>query len=242
MVLSIGLLGPPGCGKTVQSVRLSHYYHLVHIAAGGLLRAEVAAGTPLGRAAAEHLARGRLVPGDLVLGIVRHRLLEADTQEGFVLDGFPRKLSEARATDLMFSDLGTRLAWVFFLRVPDETALDRTVTRLVCPDCGAVFNAKYKRPIPGEICPACRSVLHATGDGRVQCEVCGRPIGPRPDDRLEIVRDRLAEYRRETESVIDYYRAEGILEEIDATADEDEVFLRILDRLGERRPGLGAAS
>ncbi len=242
MSLNLALLGPPGSGKTVQSVRLSRYHHLPHVATGNLLRAEAAAGTPLGKAAAEHLAHGRLVPGNLVLGMVRHRLLQADTRRGFVLDGFPRKLVEARGTDLMLAALGTSLTRALLLQVPDELALDRTVARLVCPDCGAIFNAKYEPPIPGDICPACRTVLHATAEGNVRCEVCRQPIGPRADDRLEIVRDRLAEHSRETEPVIDYYRARGRLAAIDATADEDEVFLRILERLGERRPRLRAAA
>lgn len=240
--MHLALLGPPGSGKTVQAVRLARYYHLAHVAAGSLLRAEAAAGTALGRVAAKHLARGRLVPGALVLEMVRRRLREADTRHGFVFDGFPRRLPEARATDRLLADLGMPLARVFFLRVPDAVAMERATARLVCGECEAIFNARYAPPIPGDICPACRTVLHATKEGEVRCEACRRPIGPRPDDRPEIVRDRLAEYHRETEPVAGYYRARGVLAEVDATAEADEVFLRILDHLGERRPGLRAAS
>ncbi len=242
MGLTLALLGPPGSGKTVQSMRLSRYYHLPHIATGSLLRAEAAAGTALGKAAAGHLARGRLVPGNLVLGMVRHRLAQADTRRGFVLDGFPRKLVEARGTDFMLAELGTGLQRVLLLQVPDEVAVDRTVARLVCPDCGAIFNAKHAPPVPGDVCPACRTVLHATAEGTVRCEACRQAIGPRADDRPDVVRDRLAEHHRQTERVVDYYRAKGILVAVDATADVDEVFLRLLDCLGEPRPKLRAAS
>jgi len=228
--LNLVLLGPPGAGKGVQAAKLASRFQIPHISTGKLLRGEVAAGTADGKAAAGYMARGLLVPDDLVLRLVRHELTQPAAQRGFILDGFPRTVLQAQALELLLSEFNRSLTAVIFLQVPDEVIIDRLAGRLICPDCGAVYHVRYHPPVPGEICPACRTRLRSTSEGLIQCEACTRPIQPREDDRPEVVRTRLKEYHKEVGPLLDYYRSRGLLREIDATGSEGQVFASIVGK------------
>lgn len=230
------LPGSPGSGKGAQARLLVQHYGLVHFATGDLLRKEVAAATGLGKATARYLARGDLVPNDLVLQLVRRRLTEADAGQGFVLDGFPRRLSQARALVNLLAALCQNLTAAIRLAVSDDVVVDRLAGRLVCLDCGAVYHAVYRPPNAGNVCPACRTVLHLAEEGKLKCEACSRPIGQREDDRPEVVRARLAEYHRDTGQMKDHCKYKGLLSEVDAIGNEGEVFERLQALLGERVP------
>lgn len=234
--LNLVVLGPPGVGKGTQAANLSRYFRVPHVSTGELLRQEAAASSEVGKAAREYVARGELVPDELVLRLVRHRLAEPDAGSGFVLDGYPRTLAQARALDGLLAELGRSLTLALALQAPDDVLLDRLAGRLVCPDCGATFHVRYDPPRPGEVCPACRTTIHLTPGGRLQCEACGRPIGQRTDDRPEVVRVRLAEYHHDVGPVLEHYRSQGLLREVDAAVGVDEVFERILRPLGEPVP------
>lgn len=231
--LNLVMLGPPGVGKSLQSSRLAHHLRIPRIATGELLRAEVAAGSELGQAVAADLAAGRLVPDELVLDLVRRRLQAEEAARGFVLDGFPRTLSQAQALDRLLARLGRPLSHVLLLVAPDEVVVERLRGRLRCPDCGATFQAGYFPARPGGTCPVCRGALRPTEDGGLRCQPCLRPLEPRPDDRPQVVRARLARYHEEIGPVIEYYRARGLLRPVDATGSGDEVFESLLRAVGE---------
>lgn len=198
-------LGPPGAGKGTQAVRLARARHLAHLSTGDLLRAAVAEGTPLGRAADAHIRAGRLVPDDLVLGALRERIGRSDARAGFVLDGFPRTLAQARALDAM-----AELDAVVSFELPEPVLLERLAGRRICPKCGAVYHVSASPPRePG------------------RCDRDGVELRQRPDDRPEAVSVRLRVYAEQTEPVLAYYRERGLLRPLDASGSTDEVARRL---------------
>jgi adenylate kinase len=177
------LLGPQGSGKGTQAKRISAEYAIPHIATGDMLRAAIAAGTPLGKQVEPIVAEGLLVPDDLMIVLIRERLELDDTAGGFVLDGFPRTTTQAEALDAMLREIGRELSIVFELQIPDEIAVERLLRR-----------ASEER---------------------------------RPDDTPETIGTRLALYHRETEPLVEHYRAQGILVGIHAERTPNEVFAEI---------------
>ena len=226
------LIGPPGAGKGTQARRLAAKLGIPHVDVGSLLRAEVRAGTPLGQEAERFLARGLLVPDELVNRLVERRLGALGPRRGFVVDGYPRSVAQAEALDRFLHREGLRLSAALHLRVPDEVVVDRLAGRIVCPDCGAVFHRTANPPRAGERCPACHTIIREVAPGVLQCEACGRPLRRRPDDQPEIVRRRLAIYHQEVKPILSYYRQQGLLRDVDGEGSEDEVFRRILAALG----------
>jgi len=201
------LLGPPGAGKGTQAQHLQSAHGLKQLSTGDMLRAAVAAGTPLGRKAKATMDAGELVSDDLVVQIIADRIGEADCAGGFVLDGFPRNLAQAEALDEMLEEKGLRLDAVIEVSVPEDELVDRIAGRLFCAECGAGYHETHKPPKRDRICDACGA----------------EAVSRRDDDRPETVRKRLGEYRARTEPLIPYYREKGVLAQVDGRKPIDEV-------------------
>jgi adenylate kinase len=211
--MRIILLGAPGSGKGTQSQRLVEQFGIPQISTGDLLRAAVAAGTPLGREAKASMDAGKLVDDSIVLGMIRERLAERDAQKGFILDGFPRNLAQARALDDMLRALSKPLDAVVLLDVDYGELTRRISGRRSCPDCGKVFNVFTSPADPAEACPK-TGVPHK--------------LLQRPDDNEATVVERLKVYDEKTKPLIDFYRDQKLLRTIDAEGDVDEVAARLV--------------
>jgi adenylate kinase len=210
------MLGRQGAGKGTQCTRLSRHYVVPHISTGEMLRAAVKEGTELGRKAAEIMNDGGLVPDDVMIGIVDERLDHDDTtRRGYVLDGFPRTVPQAKA--LAEITAARPLDLVIDLDVPKEVVLQRLAGRRVCADCGA--NYSVDKP-PRYDCV---------------CDNCGGDVEQREDDTPAAIEKRLAEYERETAPLIDWYRELGLLEVVDGQGAADEVSLRLFTVVDVRR-------
>lgn len=184
------LLGAPGAGKGTQAEILSEHLHIPTISTGNIIREALKSGTEMGLKAKEYMDSGRLVPDDVVIGIIRDRLAESDCQNGFILDGFPRTIPQAEALDRM----GIAIDRVVDIEVADETITRRVSGRRVCPGCGSTYHLDYKKP---------------KADG--VCDRCGDTLVQRKDDQPETVRDRLKVYHDQTEPLKDYYQSCGKL-------------------------------
>ena len=212
--MRIVLLGAPGSGKGTQSQRLVQRHGIPQISTGDLLRAAVANGTELGLKAKEAMDAGRLVEDDIVLGMIRERLAEPDTRGGFILDGFPRNLAQARALDEMLAELGQPLDSVVQLDVDYGELTRRISGRRSCADCGRVFNVLT--------CPP----------GQAESDTCPKTGAPhrlfqRPDDNEATVAERLRVYDEKTKPLIEFYREKGILRSIAAEGELDVVTQRL---------------
>jgi adenylate kinase len=221
--MRIILLGAPGSGKGTQAQRLAERRGIPQISTGDLLRAAVARGSELGRAAKAAMDAGRLVDDSLVLGLIRERLAEADARGGFILDGFPRNLSQARSLDALLAELGQPLDAVVQLEVASAELVRRISGRRSCADCGRVFNLLTAPP--------------PTGAAAV-CPKTGAPhrLFQRPDDNEATVSERLRVYEEQTRPLIDFYRARGILRSIDAQGELDAVRQRLAEALAAETP------
>jgi len=204
-------LGPPGAGKGTQAERLAEDLKIKKISTGDILREAVAKGTELGQRAKSYMERGELVPDEIILGIIEEAINDED---GFILDGFPRNINQAKALDEMLSRKGLNITHVIFLDVPDEEIIKRIAYRRVCLNCGAVYNLIFDPPKEDEI-----------------CNNCGSKLVQREDDREEVVRKRLEVYRGSTEALIRIYEERGVLRKIDGLGDREEVFRRIREAL-----------
>ncbi len=213
--LNLVLLGPPGSGKGTQAKVLAERYRIPHISTGDILREEVRRGTPLGREVAAIMERGDLVPDKLVAGIILHRLDRDDCARGFILDGYPRTVEQAAILDDILAELGRTLERVILIGVPDEVIVRRMAGRRSCPRCGRVYHLESAPP----------------RDGRT-CDDCGVELQQRPDDREEVVRERLRVYRAKTEPLVELYRSRGLLTEIAGDRPVAEVTEAILAALG----------
>jgi adenylate kinase len=209
--MQIILLGAPGAGKGTQAQRLAERCHIPHVSTGDLLRA-ASSQSELGRAAQAAMKAGQLVSDDIVLGMIRERLAEADAQRGFILDGFPRNLSQARALDELLAQLQKPLDAVLVLEVDRAELVRRLAGRRTCRQCERIFNVFTSPPAPGEICPQ-------TG-GRHE-------LYQRPDDNEATVTERLKVYEEKTRPLVDFYAARGILRRIDAQGEVDAVTARL---------------
>jgi adenylate kinase len=202
------LLGPPGAGKGTQAQRLVAKHGLVQLSTGDMLRAAAKAGTPVGLRAQEIMARGELVPDDLVVAIVSDRIDEPDARKGFILDGFPRTVQQAEALDAMLSASGRGgIDLVIELAVDEPALIERIAGRYSCARCGAGYHDKFKQPKHPGVCDRCRSTEFVR----------------RPDDRAEAVAVRLEAYRKQTAPILPYYRARGLLRSVDGMAAPEEV-------------------
>ncbi|WP_026040839.1 adenylate kinase [Sulfobacillus thermosulfidooxidans] len=213
--MNMVLLGAPGAGKGTQAKRLAEYYSIPHISTGDIFRRNLSEGTPLGKRAQSYMSEGRLVPDDITEAMVDDRLQQADTHNGFILDGFPRNVHQADALARMLADRQLSLTAVIYIEVPHDILVERLVGRRVCSTCGTTFHVIFDPPAVEGV-----------------CEVCGGTLVQRPDDQPETVETRLNVYREETAPLIDFYRERGLLVEIDGTEPVDVVTQNIIIRLG----------
>jgi adenylate kinase len=197
--VNILLFGAPGSGKGTQAEFLKARYGIPQVSTGEMFRAEVAKGTELGKRVQEIMSSGELVPDDLTIEIVRKRLAEPDTAGGTIFDGFPRTIPQAEALDRVMGELGRRFDRALYLVAPEKDLTERLAGRLTCPTCGRTYHPKFNPPPQPGVCP-----------------VDGTALVQRPDDNEETARTRVAVYLRDTMPVIDYYRRQGLVSEVDA--------------------------
>ena len=197
------LLGPPGAGKGTQANLLEKDRSLVKLSTGDMLRAAVAAGTELGRKAGDIMERGQLVPDDLVIGLIAERLDADRNAKGFILDGFPRTIAQAKALDRLLTERGKQLDAVIEMQVDDDALVKRIAGRFTCADCGEGYHEAFKVPKVKGVCDRCG----------------GTQFVRRRDDNEEVVRSRLKAYHDQTEPLIYYYETEGKLRSVDGMAD-----------------------
>lgn len=188
--MKIIFLGAPGAGKGTQAEIVSERFGIPTISTGAIIREAIKCGTEMGLAARKYTEAGALVPDEVVIGIIRERLAKDDCNNGFILDGFPRTVPQAKALD----EMGIKMDAVVSLEVADETIIERMSGRRVCPACGATFHTKYNPSAKGD-----------------ECDKCGVPLSIRRDDAPEVVKSRLDIYHESTEPLKDFYAAKGIL-------------------------------
>jgi adenylate kinase len=205
--MNIILLGPPGAGTGTQASRLNAERGMVQLSTGDMLRAAVAAGTPVGLKAKAVMEAGELVSDEIVTGILSDRLDQPDVKQGFILDGYPRTATQADSLERLLAEKGMALDYVIELAVDEEALVDRITGRYSCAKCGEGYHDRYKRPkVAGT------------------CDVCGsHEFKRRPDDNEATVRNRLVEYRAKTAPILPFYEAKGLVRRVDGMAPIGEV-------------------
>ncbi|MER5259107.1 MULTISPECIES: adenylate kinase [unclassified Streptomyces] len=213
--MRIVLVGPPGAGKGTQAAFLAKNLKIPHISTGDLFRANISQGTELGKQAKAFMDAGNLVPDEVTIGMAHDRMTQPDAENGFLLDGFPRNVSQAEALDESLKADGQQLDAVLDLEVPEDEVVKRIAGRRICRnDSSHVFHVTYSKPKTEGV-----------------CDVCGGELYQRGDDQEETVRKRLDVYHRETEPIIDHYKAQGLVVTISALGKVDEVTKRAMGAL-----------
>ncbi|MEM8686791.1 MAG: adenylate kinase [Pseudomonadota bacterium] len=200
-------LGPPGAGKGTQAKRIEQVHNLVQLSTGDMLRAAIASGSEVGKEAKAVMDDGNLVSDEIVVGIVSERLKDKDLDNGFILDGFPRTVGQAKALDHMLAESGDALDAVIQINVDDEFLVDRITGRYTCANCGKGYHDTFERPKEEGVCDRCGST----------------EFSRRPDDNPRTVRERLNAYHAETAPLLPYYDQKGILKTIDGMVEIEQV-------------------
>jgi adenylate kinase len=215
--MNLILLGGPGAGKGTQAKLLIEKYKIPQISTGDILRAAVKEGTAMGKKAKEYMDAGKLVPDEVVIGIIEDRLKQADAQKGFILDGFPRTVPQAQALDATLKKMGSKIDHVISIEVDEEELVTRLTGRRTCKNaaCGQMYHVKFT--------PAKKEGV---------CDKCGSELYQRDDDNETTVRSRLATYNQATKPLIDYYAKQGILKTIKGVGGIDDIFKKIVGILG----------
>ncbi|MBC7334435.1 MAG: adenylate kinase [Actinobacteria bacterium] len=213
--MKLVLLGPPGAGKGTQACKISERLGIPHISTGDILRNEVAKGSSLGKKALGYMNEGKLVPDEIILEIIKNRIVETDASRGFLMDGFPRNLKQARMFSEILNSLDMKLDRVINIEVSQDEIIKRLSNRRVCEGCGKVYK------VDG-------------GDLNIEekrCERCGGKLKKRSDDEINVILNRLKVYENETKPLVDYYTSEGLVINVDGNGNEEEVTKRILESL-----------
>jgi len=210
--MRIVLLGAPGSGKGTQAKLLVEKYKIPQMSTGDLLRAEVAAGTDLGKRAKAAMDAGQLVTDDIVLGMIQARLAKPDAKSGFILDGFPRNIPQAQSLDAMLARLGQPLQLALLVDVDTDVLLKRITGRRTCGSCGAIYNIHF-----------------SPSKSANKCEKCGGALTHRSDDNEQTVSKRLAVYQEQTAPLSNYYRAQGKLRTVRGVGTVGAIFKNVTD-------------
>ena len=212
--MNLLIMGPPGAGKGTQAEVLVKELKIPHISTGDMFRAAISEVTEMGKKAKEYMDKGQLVPDEVVVGMVKERLGKPDTAVGFLLDGFPRNLSQAQALDETLASLGIKPDGVINIAVPRERLMARLTGRRVCKNCGASYHIMFNPPKSEGVCNS-----------------CGGELYQRSDDNEVSVGNRLDVYEGQTRPLIEYYQAQGILKDINGDQAIDQVLKDILASL-----------
>ena len=213
--MKIIMLGAPGAGKGTQAKKIAAKYDIPHISTGDIFRANIKNGTELGNKAKTYMDQGLLVPDELVVDLVVDRVQQDDCKNGYVLDGFPRTIPQAEALDKALAEFGDKIDYAIDVNVPDENIVKRMGGRRACVGCGATYHLVYAPTKTEGI-----------------CDVCGKELILRDDDKPETVQKRLNVYHEQTQPLIYYYTKAGILKTVDGTVDINDVFAAIVEILG----------
>ncbi|MEU0245865.1 adenylate kinase [Streptomyces sp. NPDC006235] len=219
--MRIVLVGPPGAGKGTQAAFLAQNLSIPHISTGDLFRANISRQTELGKLAKSYMDAGNLVPDEVTIAMAKDRMEQPDAENGFLLDGFPRNVSQAEALDELLETESMQLDAVLDLEVPEDEVVKRIAGRRICRnDSAHVFHVTYKQPAKEGV-----------------CDVCGGELYQRDDDSEETVRKRLEVYHTQTEPIIDYYKAQGLVVTISALGKVEDVTTRAMEALKRDEDG-----
>ncbi|WP_214828451.1 adenylate kinase [Exiguobacterium sp. s26] len=213
--MNLVLMGLPGAGKGTQAAKIVEEYQIPHISTGDMFRAAIKGGTPLGKEAKSFMDKGELVPDEVTIGIVRERLSQDDTKNGFLLDGFPRTVAQAEALESLLKDLGKQIDHVVNIDVDAEILVPRLTGRWICPTCGATYHVIFNPPNVEGI-----------------CDVDGSALMQREDDKEETVRRRLDVNIEQSKPLIDFYAEKGYLRTLDGDRPIDVVYADVKALLG----------
>ncbi|MEL5938622.1 adenylate kinase [Tetragenococcus halophilus] len=209
--MNLVLMGLPGAGKGTQAEKIIAKYNIPQISTGDMFRQAIAKKTDLGLEAKSYMDKGELVPDEVTNGIVKERLAESDTEDGFLLDGFPRTLDQAEALDNMMQDLSKKIDAVIEIKVPEEVLVERLSGRYICRNCGATYHKIFNPPKVEGTCDRCG----------------GHDFYQRDDDKPETVRNRISVNIKNNEPILEHYDKKGLLYSIDGNREIDEVFAEI---------------
>ena len=210
------MLGAPGAGKGTQAARVAAELQIPHISTGDIFRANIKNGTELGKKAKAFMDAGKLVPDELTCDLVADRIAKDDCANGFILDGFPRTIPQAEALDKVLVSRGEKVDYAVNSDVPDEAIISRMSGRRACVTCGATYHIQFNPPKKEGI-----------------CDNCGGELILREDDKPETVKTRLNVYHEQTQPLIDFYQAKGVLVTVDGTQALDDVFKAVLAKIGK---------
>lgn len=213
--MNLVLMGLPGAGKGTQAEKIVQEYGIPHISTGDMFRAAMKEGTALGLQAKAYMDRGDLVPDEVTIGIVRERLSKDDCQKGFLLDGFPRTVAQAEALEAMLAELGRSIDYVINIEVDKALLMERLTGRRICKECGATYHLVFNPPAKLGV-----------------CDKCGGELYQRADDNEETVANRLEVNMKQTQPLLDFYRAKGYLRNINGQQEIEQVFADICELLG----------
>ena len=216
MPVKIILLGPPGAGKGTQAKSISNKYSIPHISTCDIFRKNISENTPLGIEAKSYMDNGQLVPDEVTINMVKDRLQQEDCKQGYLLDGFPRTVSQAEALQDFLDSRNESLDTALLIEVPRDFILERMTGRRVCPSCGASYHIKFNPAANGK------------------CELCGSDVVQRKDDTEETVKERLDVYEKQTQPLIDFYKDKNLLSTVDGTQAINKVFESICKVLGNK--------
>lgn len=209
------MLGAPGAGKGTQAKMIADKYGVPHVSTGDIFRANIKNGTELGIEAKKYMDQGLLVPDELTVRILLDRVAKEDCKNGYILDGFPRTIPQAEVLDEALAKLGEKIDYAINVDVPDENIIRRMSGRRACVTCGATYHIEHVPPKKVGI-----------------CDRCGAELILRDDDKPETVQNRLSVYHKQTQPLIDFYEAKGVLKSVDGTQPMDDVFAAITAILG----------
>ena len=205
--MKIVFLGPPGAGKGTQAVDLANEFGISHISTGDMLRGEIKAGTELGKLAQSYIDDGNLVPDEVAVDIIRHRLKKDDAKNGYILDGFPRTVPQAEMLEEMLKDMGTALDRAIYLEASEKVIIERLSGRRICRECGKIYHTvNMPSRSPGI------------------CDICGGETYQRPDDQPDAIRQRLQVYKKKTADLIQWYADRDLLTRVAADIAREDTY------------------